>query len=72
MPPTLSFLFMLQVPLKRGRNVIRIEAAYFEEDSSSHWGSGYDSDSSGEAKGSGLKRDISESVQIREIKITGV
>ena len=63
---------MLQIPLKRGRNVIRIEAAYFEEDGSSHWGDGYDSEGSGEAKGSGLKQDISKSVQIREIKITGM
>jgi len=60
------------IPLKRGRNVIRIEAAYFEEDGSSHWGDGYDSEGSGEAKGSGLKQDISKSVQIREIKITGL
>ena len=58
--------------MSRGRNVIRIEAAYFDTDSSSHWGDEFSSGGSGGTKGSGLKQERSESIQIREIKITGI
>lgn len=61
--------------MKRGRNVITIEASYIydsEDASSSHSKDESDAGSQdAENAGSGLKKDSLKSVQIREIKITG-